>query len=73
MLAADAAFSKVTIHPNSGGGIELSGEVPTTADGARLRAEFVRQFGETQLWRIYVVVRETGKSVPTESDVSPTR
>lgn len=73
VLAADPAFSKVRIHPNSGGGIDLEGEVPTAADGERLRAAFVRLFGETQLWRISVMVRETGKSLPTESDVPSTR
>jgi hypothetical protein len=73
VLAADPAFSRVEIHPNSAGGIELEGEVPTTADGERLRAAFVQRFGETQLWRMSVLVRETGKGVSRESDVPPTR
>jgi hypothetical protein len=60
VLAADPAFSKVEIHPHSAGGILLWGEVATPADGARLRAEFVRLFGETEAWRIEVLVRQTG-------------
>ena len=73
VLAADPAFSKVKIQSNSGGGVELDGEVPTRADGDRLRAAFVRLFGETQLWRLTIIVRETGELLPINSDAGYTR
>ena len=73
VLAADPAFSKVKIQSNSGGGVELDGEVATRADGDRLRAAFVRLFGETQLWRLTIMVRETGELLPINSDAGYTR
>jgi hypothetical protein len=74
VLTTDPAFARVRIDPHSAGGVILNGEVPTTADGARLRAAFVRLFGETQAWRIEVMVRQTGKPVPGQSsEVPPTR
>ena len=74
VLAADPAFSKVKIQSNSGGGVELDGEVATRADGDRLcDAAFVRLFGETQLWRLTIIVRETGELLPINSDAGYTR
>jgi hypothetical protein len=63
VLAADPAFGRVEVRGRDGGGILLAGEVATPADGARLRAAFVRLFGEPDVWRIETVVKQTGKPV----------
>jgi hypothetical protein len=63
VLAADPAFSKVAISPYGGGGLLLEGSVVTPADAARLRDEFVRLFGETEVRRIAVQVSQTGQWV----------
>jgi hypothetical protein len=46
VLAGDPAFAGVNLHEYSGGGVWLSGEVPTPEDLGRLRAGVIRAMGE---------------------------
>jgi hypothetical protein len=55
-VTSDPAFSRVRIHEYSGGGIDVSGEVDSSVDLQWLRGEFVRLFGEVEIWRFAVRV-----------------
>ncbi|MFO0927251.1 MAG: hypothetical protein U0736_09455 [Gemmataceae bacterium] len=64
LLASDPAYAKVKIHEYTGGGLYLTGEVPTEADRDRLQAAIARAIGERRTREIY----STGKP-----DVAPKR
>jgi hypothetical protein len=45
-IGADPAFARVEVEERSNGGVELVGEVPSSADLGRLRGLIVRRLGE---------------------------
>lgn len=58
ILAADPAFKNVTLEKMSSGGVNLQGEVPTTADRERLEKLVAARIGEHWLeWRRSVGVK----------------